>query len=677
MATSWDDFETSRHNVKLNTVDRLKQILTGFNEECQTNLTKSGKKQELIERITRELDQWRRTNNIDKWAKARVILNQVRTIGMYSPTRMSGEHSFTTSVPPHKTYPAASSVGHGYQSSVSGSSSSLPRYDPYAPARIPTATHPSTSTVHPPTPSIRFKPSPFFRVERAVSSVVECPESTSALDRRQQSIVFTMPNDVVMKLNSSNPTYQLRLYCTSSTYYMPSSAFRTTSGPCPIEFPPTCEVRVNGVPLTANLKGMKKKPGTAPPPDLGKSLRTSSGASNRIEMVYVNSQQPVLSKKYYLVVMLVETTTVDQLIERLKKGKYKSSHDIVTKMAQSAATDDDIVAGQQKMSLKCPLSYMRIVTPCRSSLCVHSQCFDALSWFSLMEQTTTWLCPVCEKVLNPEDLIVDGYFDEILKQTPESVEDVLVESDGQWHSSDNKCGSAEWKAAHSPAKVLAALHPAPAVKRADTPVKVVPNGVNGEAKSGPSNAEIVILDSDDEDEGRVKRELSPSYDGAPGSSNVSQASLPPRSQSQSTDVIDLTLDSEDEDSPTTLSRKRKTVEIDLPSPTEQIWKKSRSEASVPASTHTAGSSHSSYLQSPHFPASRELASRSLSGAIPTSSSSYQPSYPGTGGAQYLPMALPPRRPPGTVHNEHYSDITNPYMPRINGGGSASPNSWRL
>ena len=26
-----------------------------------------------------------------------------------------------------------------------------------------------------------------------------------------------------------------------------------------------------------------------------------------------------------------------------------------------------------------------------------------------MEQTTTWLCPVCEKVLYPDDLIVDGY----------------------------------------------------------------------------------------------------------------------------------------------------------------------------------------------------------------------------------------------------------------------------
>lgn len=55
------------------------------------------------------------------------------------------------------------------------------------------------------------------------------------------------------------------------------------------------------------------------------------------------------------------------------------------------------------------LSFMRVQTPCRSMLCVHSQCFDATSWFSCMEQTTTWLCPVCEKVVNPDDLIVDGY----------------------------------------------------------------------------------------------------------------------------------------------------------------------------------------------------------------------------------------------------------------------------
>lgn len=68
-----------------------------------------------------------------------------------------------------------------------------------------------------------------------------------------------------------------------------------TNVPCLVEFPPTCEVRVNSVQLTANLKGLKKKPGTAPPPDIGKHCRFTA-IPNKVEMVYVNSQQAVQPK---------------------------------------------------------------------------------------------------------------------------------------------------------------------------------------------------------------------------------------------------------------------------------------------------------------------------------------------------------------------------------------------
>ena len=50
------------------------------------------------------------------------------------------------------------------------------------------------------------------------------------------------------------------------------------------------------MPLQANTKGMKKKPGTAPPPDLMKNIRVHNNAANRVEMIYVNSQQPVQVK---------------------------------------------------------------------------------------------------------------------------------------------------------------------------------------------------------------------------------------------------------------------------------------------------------------------------------------------------------------------------------------------
>ncbi|KAI0639487.1 PINIT domain-containing protein [Trametes polyzona] len=683
---AWADFETLRHNLKSNKVEQLKQILTGFNEECYTNLTKTGKKQDLIDKITRELDQWRRSDSVELWTRAKAIMQRVRQQGYYTP-RANGEPSYTQHAS-HSYAPPPPTVA--YQPSAS-SSSTIPRYDPYAPPRRPAPPAaaplpPAPVPAPPPPPSIRFKYSPFFRVERIVSSIVECPESTSSIDRRSQSLSFTLTQDIVAKLNSPSPKYQLRLYCTSSTFYTPPGPFRSPiTAPCPIEFPPTCEVRVNGVQLSANLKGLKKKPGTAPPPDLGKATRLVHAQTNRVEMIYVNSQQPTTSKKYYLAVMLVELTSVDQLIDRLRKGKYRPKAEILADMRKAVADDDEIVAGHQKMSLKCPLSYMRIATPCRSSLCVHPQCFDALSWFSVMEQTTTWMCPVCEKVLNVEDLIIDGYFDDILKNTPDSVEDVIVEADGLWHTEDNKHGSAEWTTAHPPA----AKKPPSPVKRAPSPVKPVTNGVDGKDKPRPSNAEIVILDSDeeDEDEGRVKRELSPSADvarlpRASQSASVS-SSQPPRSQA--TDIIDLTLDSEDEEPQPpprpapSLSKKRKDMD-DLPSPTEQIWKKSRTESGAssstgPSSAHDRLSFRASELPPPVPPPMTSSQSR-YNGS--------QHSSRGSGSQPYSSSGVPPphhyvpRRPSSSAHDNYRHPLPAPssYAPRGSGAGGSSPQNWR-
>lgn len=98
----------------------------------------------------------------------------------------------------------------------------------------------------------------------------------------------------VSLMKTSRSRFQLRLFCTSSVFFPGMGSFRSSNFPCPIEFPPTCEVRVNGTQITANLKGLKKKPGTAPPPDITKYSRTTG--TNRVEMVYVNSQQPVQAK---------------------------------------------------------------------------------------------------------------------------------------------------------------------------------------------------------------------------------------------------------------------------------------------------------------------------------------------------------------------------------------------
>ncbi|KAG6851171.1 hypothetical protein H0H93_015181 [Arthromyces matolae] len=529
----WSDFDLIRHSIKNNTVDRLKQILSGFNEECSAHLVKTGKKQEVIDRIVATLDGWRVQNLEDRWLKGKAIIAQVKNSGIYNPNRMNANP--TVLPPPVMNASANNPMKNVSWASSNPASSSINRYDPYAPPRKPTNATASTS-----------------------SSSVKPAESTSATDRKQQTVNFSLTNEQVSKLKMSK--------------YSPNAPFTilTNTVPCPVEFPPTCEVRVNNVQLTANLKGLKKKPGTAPPPDIGKYCRLTS-ISNKIEMVYVNSQQPVHAKKYYLVVMLVEAISVECLVTNLKSEKYQTSQDIQQRMVASMSEDDDIIAGPQKMSLKCPLSYMRVNTPCRSAHCVHPQCFDATSWFSVMEQTTTWMCPVCERVLSTKDLIVDGYFDDILKQTPEEVEDVIVEADGEWHTSDNKHGSASWKATH-PVEGESVSKPPPQPSSRSPSKADIDENASGKR-------EVYILDSDDEDdESQVKQELSPSIGS---SSQVLDGTTTSSKHAASNGIIDLTLDSDDEESPPPMQTgKRKAPDLSpsSTSPSELIWKKSRTDA---------------------------------------------------------------------------------------------------
>ena len=184
----------------------------------------------------------------------------------------------------------------------------------------------------------------------------------------------------------------------------------------------------------------------------------------------------------------------------------------------------------------------------------------------------------------------------------------MVEADGQWHTTDNKYGSREWKAAHPVTSQPVSSDKKPSVE--NSPARfaslVQSNEVNGKGKV-PEH-EIFVLDSDDEDEGRVKRELSPSY--ASSANQSFEGTLPRPSQSQQTQsqesqVIDLTLDSDDDDERVSNANgKRKAHEAGIgttPPSSDQLWKKGRLDPSrtlplprVSSVTHNGvGTSHSS------------------------------------------------------------------------------------
>lgn len=92
------------------------------------------------------------------------------------------------------------------------------------------------------------------------------------------------------------------------------------------------------------------------------------------------------------------------------------------------------------MSLKCPLSFIRMELPCRSSICNHNQCFDATSFLQVQQQAPQWACPICNKVFKFENLVVDQYVETILRRTSKSTEQITIEPNGTWRSAGDESG---------------------------------------------------------------------------------------------------------------------------------------------------------------------------------------------------------------------------------------------
>lgn len=98
--------------------------------------------------------------------------------------------------------------------------------------------------------------------------------------------------------------------------------------------------------------------------------------------------------------------------------------------------DSEIATTSLRVSLACPLGKMRMCTPCRASTCSHLQCFDASLFLQMNERKPTWNCPVCDKAALYDNLVIDGYFQEVLnsnKLLPD-VNEIQLLQDGSWEN---------------------------------------------------------------------------------------------------------------------------------------------------------------------------------------------------------------------------------------------------
>jgi E3 SUMO-protein ligase PIAS1/E3 SUMO-protein ligase PIAS2 len=174
--------------------------------------------------------------------------------------------------------------------------------------------------------------------------------------------------------------------------------------------------------------------------------------------------------------------------------------------------DCEIATTLLKVSLICPLGKMRMTTPCRASTCLHLQCFDASLYLQMNERKPTWNCPVCDKPALYENLVIDGYFQEVVASNKLSSDDneIQLHKDGSWSTLLNKSELCSLDTPMKTQKIevisddieLITDIPKPTIKSQLTySSNGNENGSNGESTVAPPPGDTVDLtmsDSDDE-----------------------------------------------------------------------------------------------------------------------------------------------------------------------------------
>jgi len=203
------------------------------------------------------------------------------------------------------------------------------------------------------------------------------------------------------------------------------------------EFPPSICVQINGKMCPLPNPIPTNKPNVEPkrpprPINITPLCKLSPILQNTVNVKWAADY----GKGWVVGIWLVEKLSSEQLHERLT-SKGKRDPEFTRSLIKKKLSDDDdgIATTNLKVSVACPLGKMRMSMPCRPQSCDHLQCFDAALYLMMNEKKPTWTCPVCDGPAVYDDLMVDGYFAEIIKSDdlPEEENEIILNQDGSWN----------------------------------------------------------------------------------------------------------------------------------------------------------------------------------------------------------------------------------------------------
>ncbi|XP_032676487.1 E3 SUMO-protein ligase PIAS3 isoform X2 [Odontomachus brunneus] len=310
-------------------------------------------------------------------------------------------------------------------------------YTPYQPKVLPSPLQMQPATQYPVHPDVRLKKLPFFDLLGELlkpSSLM--PQGTPRL--QENTFMFHLTPQQATDIASSR---DCRAGSKMDYIVQVQMRFCLQETSCEQEdyFPPNITVKVNGKlcplpnPIPTNKPGVEPKRPPRPV-NISPLVKLSPTVGNEIRV----SWSADYGRRFAVAIYLVRKLSSAELLSRLKnRGARHSDYTrglIKEKLNEDA--DSEIATTSLRVSLACPLGKMRMCTPCRASTCSHLQCFDASLFLQMNERKPTWNCPVCDKPALYDNLVIDGYFQEVLnsnKLLPD-VNEIQLLQDGSWEN---------------------------------------------------------------------------------------------------------------------------------------------------------------------------------------------------------------------------------------------------
>jgi len=383
-------------------------------------------------------------------------------------------------------------------STSSGSTYSNPYTDP-----IPPASPKTHQLVYPTYPDVYLKKLPFYKIEETLLKPCSLQPNGNGRFQEQTFTFYLTPGQ---SSDISNSSYRTEL---GKPEYRKQIQMRfsllETSCEQEDNFPSSICVKVNGKlcplpnPIPTNKPGMEPK---RPPRPINITplCKLSSTTAN-----YINVSWAVeVGRAHTVSVYQVDNLTYKDLLDQLKaKGQRQPDYTKALIKEKLADQDQEIATTSCKVSLACPLGKMRMNTPCRASTCDHLQCFDAQLYLQMNEKKPKWVCPVCNKPASMENLLVDGFFLELIRspRLPPDEHEIVLHNDGTWDPLPPKKDDFTPLVKPAPALATPTVLDTLSVEDSDNDVITptnTPRLIGAQASS--ESIDCITLDSDSEEE---------------------------------------------------------------------------------------------------------------------------------------------------------------------------------